>query len=190
MEVEPVPRRCIGAGKRCCSFLVFAAALLLGGCATPLNVAKDSGRFAEALGISRSDDVLFLSYGAFGKSPKGPKPSFTRIDGAAVATASMLHMTPEKAEEKTESERISVKYSQIQTVAVKHQGFGCEIQMDTGDHVIILWVTPNKLRWDCDASNALLDLIAATGVPVVEAQKWYDFTGGGGIAPIYIGPLF
>jgi hypothetical protein len=169
--------------------LVLASSLLLGGCATPLTVAKDSGRFAEALSIA-PNDVLILSYCSFGKSPKGPKPKFMRNEGVVVATPDLLHMSPEQIQAKTEPQPVSLKYSEIQTVAHKTQGFGCQIQIESNDSVLVLNITPNKARWDCDVSKALLYLITSKGVRVVEAQKWYDFEGGGGMAPIYIGPLF
>lgn len=161
---------------------------MLGGCATPLTVARDSARFAEPLGIA-TNDVKFLSYCSFGVAPKGPKPSFNRVDGVVVATASTMHLSSEKVQETAEPTSTSLRYSEVHAVAMKSSGFGCEIQIETKDNVIIVWVTPNKARWDCDASKALLGLIAATGVPVVEAQEWYGFKGGGGMSPIYIGPL-
>jgi hypothetical protein len=152
-------------------------------------VAKDSGRFAEALGIA-ANDVLLLSYCSFGESRKGPKPKFMRTDGVVVVTANMLHMTPDQVQAKTEPHPMSLKYSDMQTIAHKTQGFGCQIQIENSDSVFVLNITPNKARWDCGISNALFDLIATKGVRVVQATTWYYFEGGGGLAPIYIGPLF
>jgi len=169
--------------------LVLATSLLLGGCATRLTVAKDSDRFAGALGIA-SNDVLLLSYCSFGTSPKGPKPKFMRNEGVVVATPNLLHITLEQAQAKAEPQPILLKYSDMQTVAHKMKGLGCQIQIENSDSVFVVNVIPNKVRWDCDVSKALFDLIASKGVRVVGASKWYDFEGGGGMAPIYIGPLF
>lgn len=111
-------------------------------------------------------------------------------EGVVVATPDLLYITPEKIQAKTEPQLLSLKYSEMQTVAHKTKGFGCQIHIESDDSVLVLNITPNKARWDCDVSRTLVNLIASKGVRVVETQKWYDFEGGGGMAPVYIGPLF
>ena len=166
-------------------FLVLACALLLGGCATPLNVAKDSGRFAETLGIS-TNDVLFLNYCFFGKAPKGPEPKFKRIDGAVVATATQLDLVDEKLQKNGEPAHMALKFSEMQSVAHIKQGLGCQIHIQSVDDIIVLNVTKGPF-WDRRGSKTLFDLIAAKGVRVIEATRWYDFIGTGGMAPIPLG---
>lgn len=169
--------------------LVLASALLLGGCATPLSVTKDSGRFAEALGIA-TNEVLFLSYGTFDKSPKGPKPSFRENPVVVVATRGLLHIIHEKVPKNTEPKHMSVKYSEMQSIARRTQGFASELQMESEDYIMLLHIIPNKLTGDRKGSKTLFDLITAKGVRVAEANQGYFFKGGGGMAPISIGPFF
>jgi hypothetical protein len=112
-----------------------------------------------------------------------------RNDGIVVATPNLLHFTPEEVQAKTDPQPLSLKYSEMQTVAHKTQGFGCQIHIESDDSFLVLNITPNKARWDCDVSKALFNLITSKGVRVVDATKWYDLKGGGGMSPILIGPL-
>ena len=175
--------------NRLLSLLVLPSALLLGGCATPLNVAKDSGRFAEILGISPAD-VLLLSYCSFGKSLKGPKPRFKRNEGVIVVTPTQLHLLQERVYTNTEPKTISLNYSDMNTVAHILRGYGCQVHVENKDYIIIIEIGPNKVRWDCDLSKTFFDLVMSKGVREVESKKWYYLEGGGGLSPIYIGPLF
>ena len=172
--------------KRLPPLLVLASAFMLTGCSTPLTVAKDSSRFAEALGIS-TNDVLFLSYGNFDKSPKGPKPTFCQNHVVVLATPSLLHIIHEKVSKNTEPKRISLKYSDMQSIARKTQGFHSQIHLESGNYIILLDIVPNKVTGNRAGSKTLFDLITAKGVRVVEAKQWYDFKGAGGMAPIPLG---
>lgn len=171
--------------KRYLPFLVLASALVLGACATPLNVAKDSGRFAQTLGIS-TDDVLFLNYCYFGKSPKGQKPRLKRIDGVVVATPTRIHLVNENVPANGEPQPTSLEYSKMQSVAHIQQGLGCQIEIESADDIIVLSLIKEPF-FDCQGSKNLFDFIVTRGVPVVEAMGWHDFLGTGGMAPLSLG---
>lgn len=169
--------------------LILASSLMLGGCATQLSVTKDSGRFAESLGIS-AKDVLFLSYCSFGKSLKEPKLKFIKNHGAVVATPTVLYITSMEDQDNPEPKRLSMNYSDIQTVTHITHGFGCQIHIESADFIILLHIIKNPF-FDCVSSKTLIDLFATKGVSVVVTQDWpkgwYDFEGTGGMSPL---PLF
>lgn len=171
--------------KRYLSFLILAAALLLGACATPLGVAKDSGRFAQTLGIS-TGDVLFLNFCYFGKSPKGQKPRLKRIDGVVVATPARIHLLNENVPANGEPQSTSLEYAAMQSVAHIQRGLGCQIEIRSADDIIVLSLTRDPF-FDCQGSRSLFAFIVARGVPVVEAMGWHDFLGTGGMAPLVLG---
>lgn len=164
--------------------LVLASLLLLGGCATPLSVEKDSGRFSQTLGIS-AGDILFLNYCLFGKSPKGKEKKFKSIDGAVLATPTQVHLIEKSVQTNGEPQQVSLQYSEMQSVAHFTQGLGCQVHIEIADYIMVV-STIKKPFFDRDGCKTLTDLIAAKGVRVVEATTWYDY-GTGGVAPI---PLF
>ncbi len=199
--------------KRLPPFIILAFAFLLGGCATQLNVAKDSGRFAESLGIS-ANEVLFLGYCYFGKSPKGPELMFVENEGAVVATPTLLYLIREEGQESTEPQQISLRYSDIQTVTHVIQGYGSQVHIESADHIILLEIIRGAF-YDPDSSRTLIDLINGKGVRAVEIhnnyeapcdnavkqaaldggrvveihncyEEWYNFEGTGGMSPIIL----
>lgn len=169
--------------------LIVASSLMLGGCATQLSVTKDSGRFAESLGIS-ANDVQFLSYCSFGKSLKGPKLKFIENKGAVVGTPTVLYITSMEDQDNPEPKTLALKYSDIQTVTYITHGFGCQIHIESAEYIILLHIIKDPF-FDCVSSKTLIDLIADKDVSVVETQDWpygwYNFEGTGGMSPL---PLF
>jgi hypothetical protein len=137
------------------------------------------------LGIS-TNDVLLLKPCYFGKAPRGPEPRLQLIHGVVVATPTQLDLVVEVGQKNAEPTRVSLKYSEMQSVAHKKQGLGCQIQIESADSILVLSTTKEPF-FDRHGSQTLFDLIAAKGVRVVEATRWYDFMRTGGMAPIPLG---
>lgn len=174
--------------KRLPPFLILVLTFLLGGCTTQLNVAKDSGRFADTLGIP-VNGIQFLGYCYFGKSHKGPEQKFIHNEGVAVATTASLYLVREEGQENTGPKYLSLKYSDFQTVTHVTQGYGSQIHIESADEIILLEIIRGAL-YDPGSSRTLIDLISSKGVRVVEIHnnfdEWFGFEGTGGMSPIGI----
>jgi hypothetical protein len=62
----------------------------------------------------------------------------------------------------------------MKSIAQAKFGLGRQIQITHGDFLIVMLITANKAFGSHEGSERFLDLISAQGIPVIDAEKFYD----------------
>lgn len=148
-----------------------AGALLLGGCASPLNVEKSGGSAASIIGVP-SSQIRFMGYCNFGDALPGNKHiQMNTGQGLIVLTNDSLVLLAGDLPNANIDRKI--KYKEIGGVDVRHFGRARQLQIIRGRTITVMEITKNKAMVDQEGTERAAEILRQHGVPAWKSERYY-----------------